>query len=100
VLRTGHQLIHEHAYILTCICLNLKHALELIFSLFCAFCRWILNVNCNGSRNILEGLRRALENEDQKQHNIGQLTNVVTEIKFLLKAVYELLFYNYDHDKM
>lgn len=32
--------------------------------------RWILNVNCNGSRNILEGLRRALENEDQKQHNI------------------------------
>lgn len=48
----------------------------------------------------MEGLRRALENEDQKQHNIGQLTNVVTEIKFLLKAVYELLFYNYDHDKM
>lgn len=32
--------------------------------------RWILNLNAGGSRNIMEGLRKALENDDQARHNI------------------------------
>ena len=33
---------------------------------------WVLNLNCEGSRNLMGGLRAALENEEERQHKVGQ----------------------------
>lgn len=35
--------------------------------------RWLLQRGCTGSRNVLDAFRKAVENEEEKAHGIGEL---------------------------
>ena len=33
--------------------------------------KWILDQQCDGSRNIMDGIRKAVENDEEQKHHIG-----------------------------
>lgn len=35
--------------------------------------RWLLQRGCTGSRNVLDAFRKAVENEEERAHGIGEL---------------------------
>ena len=51
--------------------------------------RFVLQLHCAGSRNLMAALRRSLENEEEKQHSIGQprIFNTPMHVHALLKLI-------------
>ena len=41
--------------------------------------RWVMDLQCEGSRNFMGALRTAVENEEERQHNIGERNRWVTD---------------------
>lgn len=37
-----------------------------------SFNRWVLDMQCGGSRNFMSALRYALENDEEQKHNVGK----------------------------
>ena len=36
-------------------------------------CRWVLELQCGGSRNLLSALRMTMENDEEQKHHICEL---------------------------
>lgn len=51
---------------------QLRPVLVLMILLFVSD-RWLLQRGCTGSRNVLDAFRKAVENEEERAHGIGEL---------------------------
>ena len=52
-----------------------KRALSVLVLMILLFVcdRWLLQRGCTGSRNVLDAFRKAVENEEERAHGIGEL---------------------------